>query len=260
MNKYVLFLFFAFHVSVAYSSENNTFYLVSMGDSITSAFNTRWVGGVGNKRYNWSTGVSQRVASHFNRLDTTKSSLRIKFRNVAVTGAKSAGLQDQLRRAEENRIDYLTILIGANDVCSWSEDHKDAKQSFKKNVSGIIEKVVAKNNKVKILLSSIPDMNHLYEKGKNKCQFKWDLFKICPRLLHSKRNDEERREFYSRLVDANKVLEELSAEYDSHVKFVADVFAFKFSIDHLSPIDCFHPSIKGQDALADMTWNKGWFF
>lgn len=260
MGRLALFLFFSFHVGVAHASANGIFYLVSMGDSITSAFNTRWVGGVGNRRYNWSTGVSQRVASHLNRLDNTKSSLRIGFKNVAVTGAKSAGLKDQLEKVREYRIDYLTILIGANDVCSWSEDHEDERQKFKENISIIIEKVIEKNNKVKILLSSIPDMYNLYEKGKNRCQFKWNIFKLCPRLLHSKRSEEERRRFYSRLVDANNTLEELSIEYASHVKFVSDVFDFRFSIEHVSPIDCFHPSIKGQGALADMTWNRGWFF
>ena len=238
---------------------DNSFYFVSVGDSITSGFNTKYIGDIANRKYSWSTGDSRRVASHFHKLKELLLTQVIDRKNVAKTRSTSFDLAKQLGKINFPRIDYMTILIGANDVCDWGTDHADQLARFKDNVSEIITTVIAQNEEIKILIPAVPDMYHLYEIGKKRCQFKWNMFGVCPRLLHSSRTTAERQDFRGRLIDANQALAELASENANNVKYIGELFDFRFTIEHTSSIDCFHPSVSGQGVLADITWNHGWF-
>lgn len=238
---------------------DNSFYFVSVGDSITSGFNTKYIGDIANRKYSWSTGDSQRVASHFNKLKDLLLTQIVDRKNVAKSRSTSFDLAKQLGKISFPRIDYMTILIGANDVCDWNANHAYDLAQFKNNISEIITTVIAQNDEVKILIPAIPDMYHLYEIGKQRCQFKWNMFGVCPRLLHSRRTTAERQDFRARLIDANQVLAELAADHLNNVKYIGELFDFRFTIEHTSSIDCFHPSVAGQGVLADITWNHGWF-
>ena len=233
-------------------------YFVSMGDSVTAGFNSRWPGDINNGRYSWATGVSKRVDSHLNKL---KKIIReeVKADNVAKSRATSHALEEQLEKIDFPKIDYLTLLIGANDVCDWDSDYLDKLSKFRANVKNTIDAVIATNSEVRILLAAIPNMYRLYEQGKDSCGQRWDFFDACPRLLSSERSDTERLAFRDRLIAANKTLQELSKAYQNNIKFIADVYDFEFTIEHVSRLDCFHPSIKGQNELARLTWNNGWY-
>ena len=253
----LLFCFFLPSHGTAALAED-TFFFVAMGDSITSAFNTRWPYTINNSRYSWSTGESQRVPSHLSRLRMILSQ-RIEFENVARPSTTSSDLKGQLKQIKFERIDYLTLLTGGNDVCNWDDDHHADLMRFKENVAAVLEEVITTNRHIKIVIPAIPDMYHLYEIGKHKCRLRWDLLKICPRLLHSKRTPTERQRFHFRLTTANTVLKDLSVRYAAHVRFIPDIFNYKFSMEHTSHIDCFHPSVEGQSELSRVTWEKGWF-
>lgn len=238
---------------------DNSFYFVSVGDSITSGFNTKYIGDIANRKYSWSTGDSRRVASHFNKLKELLLTQTIDRKNVAKSRSTSFDLAKQLNKVNFPRIDYMTVLIGANDVCDWGIDHRNDLARFKDNVSEIITTVIGQNEQVKIIIPAVPDMYHLYQIGKERCQFKWNMFGVCPKLLHSRRTTAERQDFRARLIDANQVLAELAADHIDNVKYVGELFDFRFSIEHTSSIDCFHPSVSGQGVLADITWDHGWF-
>ena len=247
-----------FYQKVFTVDDKDRWYVVSMGDSITAGFNTRWPGDLNNVRYNWSTGKSKRVQSHLYKLKKIISK-DVKAINVARSRATSHELALQWRNIKTPTIDYLTLLIGANDVCDWSDEYTKDKEKFRTNVQYIIDKAISMNTDVRILLPAIPNMYHLYEQGKDSCGGRWDYFEACPSLLSSKRNDEERSAFRQRLLEANATLEELATHYETNVKFVGAVYDYKFSIEHLSRIDCFHPSVLGQNELARVTWENGWY-
>ncbi len=237
---------------------SDKWYIVSMGDSITAGFNARWPGDFNNVRYNWSTGVSGRVKSHLHKLQKIISQ-ELKAINVAKSRATSQGLTEQLKKAKAPTIDYLTLLIGANDVCDWGEDYAKGLHKLQANVKNVIDKSIDINAEVRIVLPAIPNMYRIYEQGKDTCGRRWDYFEACPSLLSSKRTEAERLAFRARLVAANEMLGELATKYEDNVKFVGEVFDFEFSLDHLSNYDCFHPSIKGQNELARITWENGWY-
>ena len=251
----MLLFFCATHAA---ASDNENWYMISMGDSVTAGFNTRWPGDFNNARYNWSTGGSKRVNSHFDKLKKIISK-KVKAINVARSRSTSHELALQWRSIETPTIDYLTLLIGANDVCDWTSEYVKEAERFRSNVQYIIDKAIDVNAEVRIVLSAIPNMYHLYEQGRNSCGRRWDYFEACPSLLSSKRNNAQRLAFRERLLAANDIMKELAFHYEKNVKFVGEVFDYKFSIDHLSRIDCFHPSILGQNELARITWENGWY-
>ena len=240
------------------AAEEDRWYMISMGDSITAGFNTRWPGDFNNGRYNWSTGGSDKVESHYSHIKKIIAK-EVKAVNVSKSRATSHELALQWRNIETPTIDYMTLLIGANDICDWHDDYAYDQAKFRGNVRYIIDKVIGVNSEVRIVLPSIPNMYHLYEQGKDKCSGRWDYFEICPNLLSSKRSDDERLAFRDRLLAANATLEELASHYQDNVKFVREVFEYKFSMQHVSRLDCFHPSILGQNELARLTWENGWY-
>ena len=242
----------------AAAESDHQWYTVSMGDSITAGFNTRWPGDFNNVRYNWSTGISNRVKSHLHRLKKIISQ-DVKAINVAKSRATSYGLVEQLQGIKAPTIDYLTLLIGANDVCAWTEEFAEDLRKFRDNVKHIIDEVIATNGEVRIVLPAIPNMYRIYDQGKDTCGWRWNYFKACPSLLSSARSDWERLEFRDRLIAANETLTKLADKYEKNVKFVREVFDFEFSREHVSRLDCFHPSIAGQNELARITWENGWY-
>lgn len=251
-----LFVFFC--AAHAASESDNQWHIVSMGDSITAGFNTRWPGDFNNVRYNWSTGTSNQVKSHLHKLKKIISQ-EVKAINVAKSRATSYNLAEQLNGVKATTINYLTVLIGANDVCDWTEEYAEDMRKFSNNVKHILDEAIANNDEVRIVLPAIPNMYRIYDQGKDTCGGRWDYFKACPSLLNSERSDWERREFRDRLIAANETLAELATNYKKNVKFVREVFDFEFSIEHVSSLDCFHPSIKGQNELARITWENGWY-
>lgn len=251
-------LFLFFYVTSASANDDDKWFIVSMGDSITAGYNTRWPGNVNNARYSWATGTSKKVKSHSHQLKKIISK-NVTSINVAKSGATSYELEEQLKKVKAPTIDYMTLLIGANDVCDWTEEYAEDMRKFRHNVKSIIDQAIATNAAVRIVMPSIPNMYRLYEQGKDTCGPRWDYFKACPILLNSARTDAERLAFRDRLIAANETLKKLATKYEDNVKFVEEVFKYEFSLDHLSRYDCFHPSVEGQNELAQITWMNGWY-
>lgn len=270
MNKivfklYILFFGLLSSYTTLFSQEkiqdsHHTPYIIgSIGDSITTGLNSTHWGE--NKGINWSTGTKQKelLMSHYHRL-TDLVERNVVSVNVARSGAVSRGIIRQAQDLSERHPDYVTILIGGNDVCSWSHDYDNELLQYERNVKQSIEILLASNEDVKILLIPIPDMHHLWKVGHdNGCQLRWDLFGMCNALLHSNRTDEERLAFKRRVEKANDTLQVIANNYEENVRFDHSIADYKFQWSEVSPHDCFHPSLKGHKLISQMTWESGWF-
>src|SRR5215207_7272831 len=96
--------------------------MTAVGDSITAATDVAWCcvnPNGGNPQYSWSTGTDPSVASHYQRLVAANGGIPIAALNAAVPGADSTDLRRQLGQAVSYRADYVTVLMGGNDVC-WN--------------------------------------------------------------------------------------------------------------------------------------------
>ena len=242
------------------TEQKHDFLAASIGDSITAAMDAERP--LANREINWSTGTrnADKVNSHALRIRALMPDKKVATRNFAISGSKSPDVVRQASLLARSRPDYVTVLVGANDVCAWDEDHLEQLERYERDIRKILNTLVDSNKDVKILVSAIPNMPLLRDLGAaNGCQATWNRFKICPALLGARRTDEERAGFARRWEDANTVLERVSAEFPQNVRFANSASQPVFNMGHVSKIDCFHPNVNGQDFLAAMTWADGWF-
>ncbi len=241
------------------SGVTESFVIGSLGDSITTATNARGWGD--QKNSNWSTGTENldKVKSHYHKLKNFFGE-DIKAVNVARAGSTSEDLSNQVTKLISFNPDYVTLLIGANDVCSWHDDHHLQLQRFKNRIHNSVNRLIEHNSEVKILLVPVPDMYHLWRLGsKSSCQFLWDMANVCPRLLHSSTPSHKKIEFKKRLDDLNKSLFQVANDHSDHVRFDFSLAEYKFKKEDVSRSDCFHPSFKGQNTISELTWQASWY-
>lgn len=231
--------------------------LGAIGDSITRGFSSG--GALDNPRNSWSTGNGNQVNSHKKRLEK-ELGRSVVTDNSAKSGAVAGDLDQQVTNLLTSSPDYVTLLIGANDICAWQDSFQDARDKFFQNVVGALTRLIAANSSVKIVLAPIPDMYNLWETGvQNGCQTTWDVVRFCRALLASNRSDLDRQHFVEKWVSANDALAAAADQFPDNVKFIVEVQNLQFELDDISRIDCFHPSVKGQNLLSEETWKYGWF-
>lgn len=257
-----LILYLILLPSLLGAKESPTFSMGALGDSITTGFNSYHI--LSDHDGSWSTGNNKYpdFESHKMKLEKLLE-MPIQAVNVAIPGTTSKSLKKQVRRLLKKapKPDYVTLLIGANDACRWKEDYSKDLEEYKKNVSAAVSKIALANSKVKILLVPVPDMNRLYELGKEnkKCQIVWNLLPLCKPLLTKKVTDNQRDEFSQRIKDLNAKLKEVSTEYPNNAFYYDFIAEIEYDEEHISEIDCFHPSAYGQKMIAEFTFNRDLF-
>lgn len=231
---------------------------VSFGDSISTGFNAQHL--LDNPKYSWATGSSvtsefKSQAQHAQELTGTVYTRK----NFAVAGSKAVDIKQQVDKLRTAVPEVATLLIGANDVCSWGEDYAEARRNFEADLHLALDALVAKNANIRILMSAIPDMGVLYELGAmHGCQSNWNLTGICSPLLGAERTPSERQAFLARMRALNASLANVAASYPQQVSYHEDVAEMQFEWQHVSRIDCFHPSVAGQGFLSETLWGTGW--
>ena len=231
----------------------------ALGDSISTGFNSGGWGDKG-KQYSWSTGNSTSIESHYTKL-TEYFDHNIMVHNFAVAGAVAADLTSQVDKLLVEKPDYVTVLIGANDVCSWGDDYASDLDKFKNYFSTNVIRIIEHNPQVKLLIVPIPNLVRLWEVGKesSSCKFKWRLFGICQPLLGRGVTDYQRQLFNERIEQISQFYAEFAALYPANIIYDASLVTYLFDIKHISKRDCFHPSLAGQDLISQLTWSNGWF-
>ncbi|MDQ2914228.1 MAG: GDSL-type esterase/lipase family protein [Chloroflexota bacterium] len=249
--------------------------MAAVGDSITRAYNT---GPSAYRDYpanSWSTGSSTTVYSQAVRLGIPSTSAF----NDAVSGAKMSGLNAQVSAANGQGVQYVTILIGGNDVCTSTESSMTSLDSFTGDFTLAMTNLAKGSPNAKVFVASIPDVKNLWAvlKDNGTARFFWSIFGICQSMLRSPLSklqaDADRRTRVSERNQAfNDVLRTICM--DKYAGFVADtkvvgatgqclydagkVFATKFVASDVSTRDYFHPSVKGQTRLACVAWEMSY--
>jgi lysophospholipase L1-like esterase len=234
--------------------------MAALGDSITRGFNGCGLF-IDCPPRSWSTGIDPAVNSHYLRIKAKNNSL-IAY-NDAQSGAKVAALQDQAKIAVSQDVEYVTILIGANDACTPSESTMTAVRTFESQFRAAMKTLRDGLPDAAIFVSSIPDIKRVWSIGKDiaNARLAWDAFRICQSMLadplSTTRADEARRNrVRQRIIDYNKVLERVCRQ-DDNCKFDdSAVFSYRFTLSHVSIWDYFHPSVAGQTILAEVTYRN----
>jgi lysophospholipase L1-like esterase len=235
--------------------------IASTGDSITRAFNDCWFPYIDCPSASWSTGTSS--YSHYRRIQGANPGIGGRTYNHAVSGADMADLYGQVQGVIGRRAEYVTILMGANDVCASSEAAMTPVATFRAQFEQALASLNASLPSSRVFVSSIPDIHQLfslyrYDLGANAV---WAVAGICQSMLawpfsNLPADVARRARVRQRNIDYNTQLAQVCAAY-TQCRFDSNaVFNTPFVRSDVTTRDYFHPSVNGQAKLAAVTWGQ----
>jgi len=257
--------------------------LYSTGDSITRAVDANLP--ADNLNLSWVNGYFgfwerlfglPNVKAHNQRITANFGGSGRKNWIAAQNGQRVKHLTAQAAGAEGRNVTYATVMLGGNDVCrdSLADLPTDAEfeTQFRDGIDALLEKLP---DGATVQVVGIPDIKRLYDIGKDKtvlgivdCEVLWattllDLFP-CGSMLSPSNTEEDRLYVQSRNIGYNTILANVTAAKAAEhsgkfVSFTNVIFDYPFSQRHISNIDCYHPSWRGQKVLSRETWNSGFF-
>ena len=234
--------------------------IASTGDSITRAFNDCWFPYIDCPAASWSTGTSS--YSHYRRIQAVNPTITGRTFNHAASGADMADLQGQVQGVIGRGAQYVTILMGANDVCASSEAAMTPVDVFASQFTGALSTLTTALPSTRIFVSSIPDVHQLFTlyRWDLRANSVWAVAGICQSMLanpwsSSAADTARRARVRQRNIDYNSVLGQVCAMH-TNCRFDGNaVFNTAFARGDVTTRDYFHPSVNGQARLAAITWD-----
>ena len=240
--------------------------MASTGDSITQAYNTGFLPFTDNPAGSWSTGTDSSVNSHYLRLFAVNPAISGRAYNDARSGARMVDLNGQMATVVGQHVDYVTVLMGGNDVCQPTAAQMTSVDDFRAQFTAAMTTVTTGSPAARVYVVSIPNVYQLWSTLKNNAtaRFVWSIFGICQSMLAnplstSKRDVRRRELVLQREIKFNSVLEQVCGHYPQ-CRFDGNAtFNYAFTAADVSTRDYFHPSLTGQHNLAAGTWAVGFF-
>ncbi len=235
--------------------------MAALGDSITRAYGAcePWRD---CPDASWATGTAGGLRSVRERLQARDSKGPVTAHNFAVSGATVQGLEAQARQAVAARVDYVTILIGGNDACAYSEQAMTPVDTFRAAFNRSLDVLAKGTPDAEVLVVSIPDVGRLWEVGHDvpAVRATWAELRICQSMLanfgSTATEDKQRRKRVRQRVIAYN--EAMRAECRRHSRCRWDggaIFEHRFELEGVSPHDYWHPSPAGQRLIAEVAWS-----
>jgi lysophospholipase L1-like esterase len=237
--------------------------MAAIGDSISQAADVCcWYGN--HPANSWSTGYASwdPVVSHYERILAVKPAIYGRNYNDSVSGAKMSDAPTQAAKAVQQQAKYVTILMGANDLCTSSTATMTPVNTFTSEFKQTLATLEAGlPSTAHIFVASIPNLYRLWQiyHTNSLAKFTWSTAHICQSLLSTSDTDADRQAVVNRETAFNQVLAQQCAQF-ANCRFDGDaVFNYSFSTSDVSKLDYFHPSLSGQAALAYVTWGASWW-
>jgi lysophospholipase L1-like esterase len=240
--------------------------IASTGDSITRAFNTGSFGSDAPAN-SWSTGTNAQVNSHYSRILAAYPAINGHNFNDAVTGAKMTDLNGQIATVNTQHVDYVTVLLGANDACTPTEGQMTPVDTFRAQFQAALNTFSTGSPDTRLYVLSVPNIYNLWSilHDDSNARIRWSLFSICQSMLVNPQSTaqadvDRRNRVLQRVVDYNTQLAQVCAT-DIHCRFDNNtVFNTAFVPSDVTTNDYFHPSIAGQAKLATGSYAAGFDF
>lgn len=255
--------------------------LYSIGDSITRAFDAWFV--ADNLPVSWSNGYHgilqdllgvPDIDAHNQRIDDAFGS---SGRANVIAAENGARWDDGLSQAQSvvgEQPTYVTIMLGGNDVCRDSVADLPTDEEINGHVVdtfAFLEQNLPPG--ATVLVVGIPDIKRLYDVAKDEngalgidCETIWLTVELgfpCGSMLDADNTEADRLYVQQRNFAYNDIIEERVREFDALSSKIywhfADAEQVAFTGDHISSIDCFHPSDEGEDLISELTWTTGPF-
>jgi lysophospholipase L1-like esterase len=233
--------------------------MAAIGDSITQGFGADPLGLGVATHLSWATGDNpgDPVHSHYERLLEAGADIKDRAVNLAVAGTRMADAPRQARAAVAAEADYVTLLMGANDVCVWSKAWMTPIARFEARFRETLEILIGGLPNARIFVLSIPDLYQIWTllHDHSTAKSTWGYVRPCRSMFAKLSSNKDRLKVRDRNIAFNETLERVSSEYGCHFDEHA-VFERAYIADHLGS-DFFHPSVAGQRSLAEVGWRSG---
>src|SRR5512132_786553 len=133
--------------------------MAALGDSITRAYDVCCSYG-DHPGQSWSTGSTSYdgIASHYERIRQLNPAITGRGYNDAVSGAKMAAAPSQAGQTVGQGARYVTILLGANDLCTSSSSTMTSPDSFRASFSQAMTTLMAQDPDPYVFVASIPNL------------------------------------------------------------------------------------------------------
>jgi lysophospholipase L1-like esterase len=238
--------------------------MASLGDSISRGFNACGFY-VDCTSRSFSTGDDSGVNSQYLRIRAKNPGINGHNFNDARSGASSADLGGQASTAVSQHVEYVTVLMGANDACTGSESTMTPVATYRARLDAALATLKSGLPSARVELISVPDIQRLWSVGKGNffARSAWSLFGICQSMLANPTStaqaDVDRRaRVRQRVVDYNAQLADACAAYGGNCRFDGNaVFNYPFTLSQVSGWDYFHPNATGQAVLASVSYAAG---
>lgn len=241
--------------------------MAATGDSITKAFNTCATPFTDCPANSWSTGTNASVNSIYSRILAANPAIRGNQFNDARSGAEIAALPEQVTRAIGQRVEYVTVAMGANDACGINEAAMTPVVDFQASFQTAIDLLRTRLPGARISVVSIPNVHYLWRIFHTvpAAVTAWEAFDVCQSMLAnptslSRADAARRNRVLTRIVEYNTVLSNVCATYAQCKYDRGTGFNYRFRVEEVSTNDYFHPSVAGQRAIASIEWGATWVF
>ena len=239
--------------------------MAAVGDSISQAASSGGSLGTDYPANAWSTGTNSTVDSHYLRLLALNPAISGRAWNDSVSGAKVADLDAQMQVVVGQQPDYLTVLIGGNDLCTDTVAQMTSVSDFTARFTAAMDTLTTGSPGTRVYVVSIPRVYQLWELFHSSFWARtiWALGGICQSLLANPTStqsaDVQRRaQVDQRNIEYNAALAQVCAGYPQCHSDDNAIFDVAFTKSDVSG-DYFHPSIAGQAKLAAASWTAGFW-
>jgi lysophospholipase L1-like esterase len=238
--------------------------IASIGDSITRATDVCcWYGDHPSQSWSTGGGLFDGIRSHYERILAQSPGIYGHNYNDARAGARMVHAQGQAQVAVGQHAAYVTILMGANDVCTDSPSTMTSVSDFRAQFVATMDTLGAGLPPGShVFVSSLPNVYRLWQilHGNPTAQLVWWFAQICQSMLSPFNTEQDRQFVLAREQAFNSVLAEVCGQY-TFCRFDGNaVFNYQFSASQVSTLDYFHPNLSGQATLATITWQRSWWF
>lgn len=207
----------------------------------------------------WSTGYDGGDAcySHYERIRDANPGISGHNYNNAENGANSGDLLAQSNASVSQAVQYVTIEMGGNDVCADDTAGMTPVSTWEYRWNEAIDVLQAGLPGADILVCAVVNVRRVYDVGNSNlgCLLKWNIFGWCDNMLVN--GSTQRTEATNMNIAYNNSLAAITAAQG--VWYDPDVYSYAFSRGQLSSIDCFHPDISVNGAVADLTYDPARF-
>lgn len=237
--------------------------IAAIGDSISQAFDVCCNYG-NHPGHSWTTGYlsGDGVTSHYERILAADPAIAGQEFDDAVFGAVMADAPGQAQEAVAQGAQYVTILMGANDLCTSSPSTMTSTTAFRsafQQTMSILESGLPAG--AHIFVASIPNIYLLWQVLHRNplAQTVWSVAQICQSMLSRSDTTADRQAVVSRERSFNVILSSVCGAYANCRFDGGAVYRYQFTASQVSTLDYFHPNLAGQAAIADVTWAASWW-